>query len=435
MLHLQAQQARYSTADVGEAVKIAGKWGNAIHAWSTPGPILTSSVSGSTIVTLHIFSDEMKLLNERTISLGKTSFSALDFQLADSFYYARIIYGFPALKKMILKIDPSGNIEDLSSIPGIWTSRAIPEDVQHLGQFTHNKTSLFTVQTETVTAGSMPDTTNMIAAISNETGKNGTIQQIVIKKASRKTGQLIAKRWYTAGQLDFSALLVSATDSNLTVSGFVQSGAAAARQNNGKKGYLFLARLDTSLAEQTHALLEVSAAKGDETYVLKNMYLLNNHLLLTGSGMRSQTSFTYGVADKDGMPSIPQEHNYYIAASTRIAVLDSKNNLLLDTIFNSTPDPEHLPSENIFVANSDSAADIFCMHQYSRNKKGITHFSIKKSGVITEREMIVNESYQYRLGNAEMLEDGILFIPYRYKNKNGLMKLVYEPAKQAGAGG
>src|SRR5437868_1655204 len=128
-----AQKAIYSNAIMSEEMFVTGAVGNTIHAWSVSKKS-RKIFKQLTLLTLHIFSPDLKLIDEKKISLGELTITRIDFQMENSFYYinicaTRTLYSTNTLfiyrpaddKRLIYKIDAAGNLIDVTNIPGLFT--------------------------------------------------------------------------------------------------------------------------------------------------------------------------------------------------------------------------------------------------------------------------------------------------------------------------
>ena len=129
-----SQKATYSNAIVDGEMYVAGTVGNTIHAWSVSKKS-RKIFKQRTLLTLHIFSQDLELIDEKKISLGELTITRIDFQIENSFYYinitgtTRTLYSTPGLfvynpvddKRLIYKIDATGNLTDVTNTPGLFT--------------------------------------------------------------------------------------------------------------------------------------------------------------------------------------------------------------------------------------------------------------------------------------------------------------------------
>jgi hypothetical protein len=128
-----SQKATYSDAFMDGQMYVTGTVGNTIHAWSVSKKS-RKIFHQLTLLTLHIFSSDLKLIDERKISLGELTITRIDFQMENSFYYINItctrafnstgtlfIYRPADDRRLIYKIDAAGNLTDVTHIPGLFT--------------------------------------------------------------------------------------------------------------------------------------------------------------------------------------------------------------------------------------------------------------------------------------------------------------------------
>ena len=427
-----AQRAKYFTLPGKpgkEEIRIAGKLGNKIHLWSMPLQFYQDHLHETTL-SLHILTADLILADEKKIVLGKSFVRNLDFQFADSVYYAHLFYNSGINKRMLLKIDRNGNVDDVTNMPSSWKSHAVPKDGQGLGFISRNSSSLFVIKTETGVAEDSLDTNELVILPGEKVQAGGIYKKLILRKANRINGQVMEQQSFASSLLDFSKLIISANDSAVLACAFAQPAADAGRHNPYNGNYLFISRLDTNLAAQAGGtvLLKLAGGKKNEYYAPESMYTAGKNQLIISKGRILKQYYSYGGRNNGGFTP-PAVYNYYITSSLRLTLVDERNRFLLDTIIESLGGRESLELDNYFVSARNDGADIFCIHQYSASKNGITHFSIGKDGQIDEKEMMVNEDYLYGLGGAYPLENSALLIPYHYRRTNGIMKLQYAPAE------
>ena len=123
----------YSDAIMDGQMYVAGAVGNTIHTWSVSKKS-RKLFTQLTFLSLHIFSPDLKLIDEKKISLGELTITRIDFQMENSFYYinicaTRTLYSTGTLfiyspvddKRLIYKVDVAGNLTDVTNIPGLFT--------------------------------------------------------------------------------------------------------------------------------------------------------------------------------------------------------------------------------------------------------------------------------------------------------------------------
>jgi hypothetical protein len=128
-----SQKTSYSDAIMDGEIYVAGTVGNTLHAWSVSKKS-TKLFKQLTLLTVHIFSPNLKLIHEKKISLGELTITRIDFQMERSFYYinicaTRMLYSTstpvtysPANdKRIIYKVDVTGNLTDVTNIPGVFS--------------------------------------------------------------------------------------------------------------------------------------------------------------------------------------------------------------------------------------------------------------------------------------------------------------------------
>ena len=421
-VQLHAQKAKYADAYTGYNVAIAGIAGNSIHVWSAsatpPYP-----AAGNIALTLHIFSADMHLQEEKKVELGEINSWSIEFQQADSFYYASIICVSGITKRLLLKIDWYGNVSNISDTPDLWTNAVSLYERNMFYAMTHKNNHLFSV---TIENAMIRDSSGKdIISLPGENFTPGqVVQKLIIKKENTSTGasaQLIfgsiSKRFYNP--------VIIATNKDLLVS-------ASAQANNANNNlFLFFARLDTNLAGPlTRPVILKSKGVKNEIYPPSDIIQSENKVALISKGLYKKEMVRYYPEYQNGITvQVPHQSGIYITHSLKITMIDEKNNALKDTFITDQGNNKNLQWDNLLTLVSGKGIDIFCGRKYAANKNGITHFSMNEDGNMKEDDMIVDPRYDYLVAEAKELVKGDVLIPFLYKGKRGLMKLEYRPAE------
>jgi hypothetical protein len=418
-----AQNAKYSRAIMSEEMYIVGAVGNTIHAWST-SKISRKIFKEFTLLTLYIYSPGMDLIEEKKISLGESEVTKIDFQMENSFYYLNIIYISRSRvnKKLMYKIDAAGNLTDVTDIPGLFTkphySSGSPSAAVNSSTIFAGKISASVADSSIVNA-SLPPGENF--------DNKQSYEKLAVRKISIDKRQVAGEKVYASGYLNFSRLMITATDSTVYACAFAQSKTGI-NKNPYKGSYLFLARLDTSLVEPPYGTILLQNEKWPDNvlFIPNAIFSLNNRLLILSTGLYSKTNFAYNLDGRTDVTSgAPQVITSYVPGSIMITQMDENNRLLADTIIKIKEGREQLEWGNRFILPASNEVQLFCTHQYTSSIAGISLFTIGQNGKINERDLIVDENYSYILRLAVSLEPGVLLVPYTYKRKTGLMKLAY----------
>ncbi len=426
---LFAQQAKYTNVQLNEQIRIAGKLGKNVHIWSSAFAYNDRPVNNASI-NLHIFSEDMKLIADKKVMLGKSVVVNIAFQFTDSFYYANIIYFNHYNKRLTLRIDANGNIDDVTSIPNLWKGyntnapNSVARDIMNPGFISQNSTSFFGTNTETESAKKDTSLYKDVLFNGEKLKPEEEIQKISIRKVNKKSGKVLVEKFFASGYFNFLKPMLFASDSNIIYCAFADAKNIRHSPYNGN--YLFLVKLDTNLSSLTNGplLIKNSIINNKETYVPERFYNVGNKVLIISTGWSIMTNYNYSGRN-NGILFPPLVYNTYVPSSLRITLADEKRNLSMDTIIKSKGGRESLRPENNYISVVNNEVYIFCIHRYTRTKNGITLFKVDRYGDVSEKEMIIDERYSYQLANALELEQGTLLIPYQYKSTTGIMQLNY----------
>ena len=420
---MHAQKAKYADVYTGYNVAIAGISGNCIHVWSAsaapPYP-----AAGNIALTLHIFSADMHLQEEKKVELGEINSWSIEFQQADSFYYASIICVSGITKRLLLKIDWYGNVSNISDTPDLWTNAVSLYERNMFYAMTHKNNHLFSVTIENAMIRDSSGEKDIIPLPGENLTPGQVVQKLIIKKENTSTGasaQLIfgsiSKRFYNP--------VIIATNKDILVS-------ASAQANNANNNlFLFFARLDTNLAGSL-ARPVILKSKGikNEIYPPSDIIQSENKVALISKGLYKKEMVKYYPEYQNGITvQVPHQSGVYTTHSLKITMIDEKNNALKDTIITDQGNNKNLQWDNLLTLVSGKGIDIFCGRKYAANKNGITHFSMNEDGNMKEDDMIVDPRYDYLVAEAKELVKGDVLIPFLYKGKRGLMRLEYRPAE------
>jgi len=422
-VQLHAQKAKYADVYTGYNVAIAGISGNSIHVWSAsaapPYP-----AAGNIALTLHIFSADMHLQEEKKVELGEINSWSIEFQQADSFYYASIICVSGITKRLLLKIDWYGNVSNISDTPDLWTNAVSLYERNMFYAMTHKNNHLFSVTIENAMIRDSSGEKDIIPLPGENLTPGQVVQKLIIKKENTSTGasaQLIfgsiSKRFYNP--------VIIATNKDILVS-------ASAQANNANNNlFLFFARLDTNLARSlTRPVILKSKGVKNEIYPPSDIIQSENKVALISKGLYKKEMVKYYPEYQNGITvQVPHQSGVYTTHSLKITMIDEKNNALKDTIITDQGNNKNLQWDNLLTLVSGKGIDIFCGRKYAANKNGITHFSMNEDGNMKEDDMIVDPRYDYLVAEAKELVKGDVLIPFLYKGKRGLMRLEYRPAE------
>ena len=397
-----AQKAKYADIYTGTSIKIAGKLGNTIHVWSASANPSDFNKKNITL-TLDIFSSDMHLLREKQVVLGKISRWNMEFQNADSCYYTSITAYRPgAVNIKLLKIDPNGNIEDVTGLPQLWTKTTYYGQKDKFFATAREKDFLYIVKIENehIAGPDEADSAVLLAGDNISAGRH--FQKIVFKKINIYTNSVEQLVFATTRNLFYP--LIAATDTTVTVSVFAEQ---ESKKNAGDPPgglFLFIAKLDTSLTQKgTNLLLKMSRGLKNEIYKPYGILQLGNNLLIASKGLYNQETISYSSYTENGI-TIPNPRLFstYLTNSLRITMAGNKNNLLIDTIIENHTEGS-LQWDNLFTTVTGNTIDFFCSRKYSAYKNGITHFSINKEGIINEEDLIVDVHNNYFYSGSEKI--------------------------------
>jgi hypothetical protein len=419
-----AQKAKY--AYTGYNMQIAGMAGNNIHVWSASAEDPYRNLSNITL-TLQIFSPDMHLTKEKKIELGKINSWSIDFKHDSNFYYANITCISNADKRLLLKVDQDGNINDVSDIPVTWTTSFNTDEKNRYFTIVRKNSNMFFVDIENAKTG--PGNDGNITFLPGENFKpDENYQKILIKKINIKTlksTQVILG----SGYKKFYYPLITVTDTAILVSALSEQGHAG---KNNNESFMLLARLDTNVTQAglNHVFLRPTNTIKNEIYSPLRIFEMENNVLILSKGLYNKQTVNYFTENQNGINiAVPMLYSAYITNSLKITIIDEKNNWLKDTIIENQGNNKNLELDNFFTVESGKGIDLFCSRKYGANKKGITHFRMNAAGNFKEEDMIVNVRYDYFMPDAKNLAPGTVLIPFAYRGKRGLMKLEYEPAE------
>ena len=435
-----AQTATYSDAITSEKMYITGAVGNTIHAWS-----LSKKSKGLfkklNLLTLYIFSPGLDLIDEKKISFGESVVTNIDFQMENSFYYLDITYTSSTIynsstiyiyspvgnKRLIYKIDAAGNLIDVTNTPGLFTK---PHYSSVSPSAAVNSSNIFAGKLSANVADSSIVNTSLLPG--ENLDNKQSYEKLLVQKISINKQQVAGEKVYASGYLNFSRLVVTATDSTVYACAFAQSKTGIDK-NPYKGSYLFLARLDTNLVERAYGTILLKNEKwpANMLFIPNAIFSLNNRLLVLSTSLYSRINIARNLdGNTDAATSISNVFTTYVPGSIMITQMGENNRILADTIIKIIKGgSEQLEWGNRFILPESNEVHLFCSHLYASSKAGITLFTIGKDGKINERGLIVNEKYSYALRGAVSLKPGVLLVPYTYKRKTGLMKLAYGTTK------
>lgn len=415
--HVWAQKTRYSDAIMSEEMYIAGPVGNTIHAWSVSKGNRKIFKYPNLHLTLHIFSQDLNIIDQKGISLGESVITNIDFQMENSFYYINIIYTSPSAvnNRLVYKIDAAGNLTDVTNTPGLFTK---PHYHSISPSAAINSSNIFEVKLSDSVADSSIIDEGLLPGENFDNKQS--YEKLAVQKKSIVKRQVVGKKMYASGYLHFSYLMVKATDSTVYVGAFAQSKTGIDK-NPYKGSYLFLGRLDTNLVETANGTILLKNEKwpANLLFIPNAIFSLNNRLLVLSTGVYRKTNFANSL---NGGSNI---FTTFVPFSIMITQTDENNRLLADTIIKLKKGRKQLEWGNRFILPASSEVHLFCSQLYGASKAGITLFTISQDGKVNERDLIVDENFSYVLRGAVSLEPGVLLVPYTYKTKSGLMKLAY----------
>ena len=422
-----AQKAKYADGYTGYNAQIAGITGNNIHVWSASAEYPYHNLSNITL-TLHIFSPDMHLTKEKKVELGEINSWSIDFKHESNFYYANIVCISNTDKRLLLKVDQDGNINDVSDMPVTWTSSSNTDEKNRYFTMVRKNNNMFFVDIENAKTGPVND--GNITFLPGENFKpDANYQKILIKKINintRKSTQVILGSAYKK----FYYPLVTVTDTAILVS-VLSEQAPAGKNNNGS--FMLLARLDTNITQTglNHLFLQPTNTIENEIYLPLRIFEMENNVLILSKGLYKKEKVNYYFTENQNSTNTaaPMLYSPYITNSLKITIIDEKNNWLKDTIIENLGNNKNLELDNFFTVESGKGIDLFCSRKYGASKKGITHFSMNAAGNFKEEDMIVDVHYDYFMPDAKNLAPGTALIPFAYRGKRGLMKLEYAPAE------
>jgi len=413
-VQLPAQKAKYADIFTGYNTAIAGITGNSIHVWSASAAY-SYPLSTNITLTLHIFNPDLHLKEEKKVELGEINSWSMDFQYADTCYYASISCVSYVNKRLLLKIDQRGNVSDVSDTPALWTKAILTDEKDRFYAANRKKNHLFSVATENAMIRDSSGEKNIVLLPGENLTPGQVVQELIVKKediTTRESVQLIfgslVKKFYNP--------VIIATDTAILVSASAESNIAS------NDLFIFFARLDTNLSRPLIRPVILKSKKiKNEIYPPAGIIQSENRVVLVSKGLSKQETVKYS-------PEY-QKSGGYFTNSLKIIMIDEKNNSFRDTIITNQGRNKNLQWDNLLTLVSGKGIEILCSRKYAANKNGITHFSMNEEGRIKEEDMIVDTRYDYLVAEAKGLGKGAVLIPFLYKGKRGLMKLEYQPVE------
>lgn len=427
-LSLAAQRARYT--DEYKKVydfKIAGYLKNVLHAWSadvSPARMQNTEIT----LTLHIFSADMRPISEHTVSLGKVMQWDIDFQMENNFYYASIVYVTNKHRSFrLLKVDPAGNMTDVSSSPELWKKASYPRGNGRLYAMAQQKNNVFVALTQTVPVNDSLETGAFLRLPREADTSSEVLEKLVVRKVNMATKEWVFQV-FGSKRSRFYRPMIHVTDSSVLVAAMTEQKKELTGRGARPGPLLFIAKLDTSLTDSSSkmTLLKSTNGKKDETYSPFELFPIQNKIAIFSSGLYQRETYYFAPGGgASGQVTVPRVLRSYFINSLKITLVDDKSNLLKDTIIEKKYGD--MQWDNFFSASSTKSIDLFCMRKYKGNKNGITRFSINGDGGILEEDMIVDIKNEYQLSLAKEITPGVLVMPFTRKGRTGLVRLEYQP--------
>lgn len=429
-MHMRAQRARYTDPVAGFTLELAGKNGHTVHAWSSPEHI--GYGDSKTTLSLHIFSPDMKLITEKQVALGKIRYWRIDFQDADTGYYANVVYASVAsTSRILLKVSQDGNMRDVSDSPRVWKKNFLGTEKGKFYTTTRIDNIFYAVKINNETPGD----SILNAKLSNDGADNAgnikTFQSILIKKVNLRDTSIWQQEFSTSHKYFYYPLLKVA-DSSIVLCAFAESTGNIEKKPGIDGSALFLQQLDTSLGiTKANRLIKLKAGIKDDVYCPINIFSAANRNMVMSQGLRYQPSYNAMIpaGSGNGFRST-RIINTLAVNSLRITVADSSNTMVADTVIETT-NKNGMQWENFHVVKSTDKIDFFCTKKFSGSRGGITHLTIDNNGKVQEEDLIVDVRYQYLLPTAKLLEPGVLLVPFHRRGKTGIMKINYTPGEIA----
>ncbi len=422
---LHAQEATYANTSFGKNTKIAGRIGNNIHVWSSPE--LASTHAIETTITIHIFSANLELKNEKEINLGKIRSWNVNFQFNDSCYYADLRYWTDFHERLLLKIDGDGNTTDVTTNPGLWTAASSDQSGREYFLLSL-KNNLLTAKIDNYNTDNPGSPANMIMLDEGEVKPGTDLKKIILKKVNiydKKTSQ----QFFASAQQSFQYPFLKLMNSDLLVCAYTIPEKTNSRDNYNSSPFMFLCRLDTSLSEMTTApaMLRGKKRKNDESFIPLNIFPAAERLFIVSLGQSLKGNTVYSPSSSWGFTAYtPRLYNTNVTTAIRITMTDQNCNLLKDSVIASDSGPYNFDWENLFIHPLETGIDFFCEQKYSLFKRGITWLHVDLNGSINARDLVVDSHYDYFLPASKIISPGVLLVLCRRKGKIDILKLKYK---------
>ncbi|MES1220973.1 MAG: hypothetical protein ABUT20_36070, partial [Bacteroidota bacterium] len=357
----------------------------------------------------------------------------------DSFYYAHIFYISDAHSRMILKVDQTGNITDTSETYGPWirtdSSERLAQQLNATGTLNSTRQlnkvyaivnsgkNLFAIKAENYDTSAGAQASNISFLGDEALTPRKPLQKIVIRKINLKSRKEV-EQVYASSLVSFYYPFINVTDTGIFTCAFAEPEPGSGDKNTHQNSFFFVARLDTNLNQSATgpALLKIAKTSGNQVYSPNYLFSIDHKFFIISIGRNIDETYSNILTTTNFSLTGPRFVN-----SARVLIIDSRNNLLKDTVVDGKASKTNLDWNNRFVTISCSSMDFFVASQYRNSRNGITHLHIDGDGNIKEEDMIVDVRYNYLLSKAKKSGDGVLFIPYAKSGKiTGVMKLEYE---------
>jgi hypothetical protein len=384
--------------------KIAGRIDKTIHVWRIPDPI-NGKVQGKPTISLFVFSDRMKLINENDIAIENDKFTFIDlaFQINGDNYYVVISYfnGNSLTKHQLLKVNKQGNFSDQTFRFTDWENKQLGK--ADYANF-HSAKYAVASNTKFLIEANSENQAEKLPSYGTDTSKN----KIIIRKKYPGNQQPESEILYSSPEFNFDHPRIALADDN---SAWICSSQAISKNNkvSSSEYSFFFVKLDSNLKELPNSMkfLKTSnpSISKNNIYSLQDIFLLDNNIFLISFG----NVF----------------HNYQVEIheinSLNIIQLNESVNILSDTSIDVNSPYSKLDLGNFYCSSSGKEIDLLCSQQFPHNFNGIRHIVINKNSV-KGNDIHVDPHYNYSLQDSKRIDKNTFLIPYTNNDKVGFVK-------------
>ncbi len=385
--------------------RITGQVGNNIHIWRTPMTII-GKVKETSLLTLFIFSDQMKLIAEKNIPVADISVAYIDlaFHITGNNYYMSVNYtnSDSIVKRQLFKVNEEGAYADYSSHLEKWNEA--DSGIFNSAQLAilRNKRFSFIANTAQINALQLEN--------QGQENQSSPENKISIYKVNLENQQTVAQVKYTAPTFNFDHPRIAKDDDKALWICSSKGSVFENKKDSLSKFSFFLVKLDSNLEELSGGVKFLkdnpSIIKTKSSYSLEDIFMIDKKLFLISLGRHKST---YYSPEMDFL---------------RISKVDESENVLMDSLINVSAFDTNLQLWNSYYSFSNQEIHLFFQQQFPHKLNGIRHIVIGKN-FIKENDIQVDPRYSYNLHNSKRIDETTYIIPFTHHGKIGFMKCSY----------